>query len=63
MSNKDHAKNRGNDGTDNTRHKGESQQSLQKGAESVAKHNTGKHRKDESEGAEKNTTKSGENSI
>jgi hypothetical protein len=63
MSNKDHAENRGNDGTETTRHKGESQQSHQKGAKSVAKRDTGKHKRDESDGAEKNTTKKGSNSI
>ena len=59
---KDHSGNKGNDGT-TTRHKGESQQSHQKGAESVSKQDTGKHTKDESGGAEHNTTKKGANSI
>lgn len=46
-----------------TRHKGESQQSTQKGAESVSHNKSGKHRKDESEGADRNTTKKQGNSI
>lgn len=54
--------NEGLDGS-TTKHKGESQQSHQKGAKSVAKHETGKHKKDESDGANKNTTKKGSNSI
>lgn len=52
----------GTDGS-TTRHKGESQQSGQKGAESVSNKGSGKHKKDESDGAEKNTTKKGANSI
>jgi hypothetical protein len=62
MSNKEHAKDQGLDGS-STKHKGESQQSHQKGAKSVAKHETGKHKKDESDGAERNTTKRQSNSI
>ncbi|HEX8460439.1 MAG TPA: hypothetical protein VF623_03380 [Segetibacter sp.] len=62
MSNKNHSDNQGNDGT-TTKNKGESQQSHQKGAKSVSKHDTGKHTKDESGGAGKNTTKKQENSI
>lgn len=59
---KDHAGSGGNDDTE-TRHKGESQQSHQKGAGSVSKRDTGKHTKDKSEGADKNSTKKGANSI
>jgi hypothetical protein len=62
MSNKDHVANRGHDDS-TTRYKGESQQSPQKGAKSVAKHDTGKHKADESDGAARNTTKKGSNSI
>jgi hypothetical protein len=62
MSNKEHAANEGLDGS-TTRHKGESQQSHQKGAKSVGSQDKGKHKKDESDGAEKNTTKKGANSI
>ena len=55
----------GSKGQDNTttKNKGESQQSNQKGAKSVAKHDQEKHTKDNSDGAEKNTTKKQENSI
>jgi len=60
--NRDHSGSRGNDNSI-TRHKGESQQSNQKGARSVSTQNTGKHMKDESHGSDKNTTKRGENSI
>lgn len=59
---KDHSGSKGNDGT-LTKHKGESQQSHQKGAESVSKQDTGKHTKDESHGASHNTTKKESNSI
>ena len=62
MSNKDNVGSQGNDGS-TTKNKGESQQSHQKGAESVSKQDTGKHKKDESDGAEKNTTKKQANSI
>jgi len=62
MSNKDHTASQGNDGT-TTNNKGESQQSHQKGAKSVSKHDTGKHKKDESDKAGKNTTKKQSNSI
>jgi hypothetical protein len=62
MSTKDNAGSKGQDGT-TTKHKGESQQSHQKGAESVGSQDKGKHKKDESDGAEKNTTKKGANSI
>lgn len=44
-------------------HKGESQQSAQKGARSVSKKGNGKHSKDESGGSRKNTTKKQQNSI
>jgi len=62
MSNKDNVANEGSDGT-TTENKGESQQSQQKGATSVSKKDTGKHKKDESDGADKNTTKKQSNSI
>jgi hypothetical protein len=62
MNNKDHAGSKGNGGTE-TKHKGESGQSKQKGAESISQQAAGKHRKDESDGAEKATTKKGSNSI
>lgn len=57
--------NSGNHGTDNTttKNKGESEQSHQKGAKSVSKKGSGKHTKDESGGAEHNTTKKQSNSI
>ena len=59
---KEHAGHEGTDGT-KTKHKGESQQSRQKGAESVSHQDAGKHTKDKSHGADKNTTKKGENGI
>jgi hypothetical protein len=62
MNNKDHSGSKGNDGS-TTKNKGESRQTPQKGAKSVAKHDTGKHTKDESGGAAKNTTKRNPNSI
>jgi hypothetical protein len=62
MSRRDNVGSRGTDGT-NTKNKGESQQSHQKGAKSVAAHNTGKHRADESEGASNNTTKKQSNAV
>ncbi len=60
--NKTNTGSRGNDGSE-TRNKGESMQNPQKGAQGVSNKRNGKHRKDESEGAEKNTTKKGGNSI
>ena len=62
MKQKNNTGSKGNDGT-TTKHKGESQQSQQKGAESVSNKGSGKHSKDESGGAEKNTTKKQQNSI
>ena len=59
---KDHAGREGNDGTE-TKNKGESQQSHQKGAASVSKQDAGKHTKDKSHGADENTTKRGANSV
>ncbi|TDH20645.1 hypothetical protein EXU57_21245 [Segetibacter sp. 3557_3] len=53
---------KGKDGT-TTNNKGESQQNPQKGAAGVSKKDTGKHKKDESDGADHNTTKKQENSI
>ena len=52
----------GNDGNA-TNNKGESTQSKQKGASGVSKKGAGKHTKDESSGAKKNTTKKQNNSI
>lgn len=46
-----------------SKNKGEREQSQQKGASSVSKKAKGKHLKDESGGAAKNTTKKQENSI
>jgi hypothetical protein len=62
MSNRENTGSRGNDGS-TTENKGESQQSKQKGAKSVASHDTGKHKKDNSDGADRNTTKKQSNSI
>lgn len=67
MSNKDHSGSRGSDGS-TTKSKGESQQTHQKGAKSVSKkdggkNTTGKHTKDQSGGADHNTTKKQENAI
>ncbi len=62
MSNKDNSGSKGQDGTI-TKNKGESQQSHQKGAKSVGSNSKGKHKKDESDGADKNTTKKQSNSI
>lgn len=62
MSNKDNTASKDSDGT-TTKNKGESQQSHQKGAKSVSKKDTGKHKKDESDGAEHNTAKKQQNSI
>ncbi len=52
----------GIDGT-KTKHKGESQESHQKGAPGVSDKSKGKHTKVESEGADHNTTKKQQNSI
>ena len=60
--NKNHTGEEGLDDT-KTKNKGESQQSHQKGAPSVSKHDAGKHKKDNSDGAEHNTTKKQGNSI
>ncbi len=60
--NKNHSGSKGNDGS-KTKHKGESQQSQQQGAPSVSKQDTGKHTKDESHGADHNTTKKQQNSM
>jgi hypothetical protein len=62
MNKKDNSGNMGSDGTA-TRHKGESTTSKQKGAPSVGNKDAGKHTKDESGGAKKNTTKKQQNSI
>jgi hypothetical protein len=61
MSTKNNTGNRGKDGA-KTRNKGESQRTNQKGALSVPS-NKGKHKKDDSDGAERNTTKKQANSI
>jgi hypothetical protein len=52
----------GQDGS-TTKNKGESQQSHQPGAKSVAKHDQKKHKKDDSDASPHNTTKKQENSI
>ena len=62
MSKKEHVAHEGLDGS-TTKHKGESQASHQKGAESVSKQDAGKHKKDVSDGADKNSTKRGANSV
>jgi len=62
MSDKNHSGSQGLDGS-HTKHKGESQQSHQKGAKSVSAKDAGKHTKDESGGAKHNTTKKQQNSI
>jgi hypothetical protein len=62
MSKKANSGSRGIDDSQTT-HKGESQQSKQQGAPSVSKKSKGKHTKDESGGAQKNTTKKQGNSI
>ena len=62
MSSKEHAGDKGLDGS-TTKNKGERQQSAQKGAESVSKQDAGKHKKDESDGADQNTTKKGANAV
>ena len=62
MSKKTNVGEAGVDGT-KTKHKGESQKSNQKGAPSVSNKTAGKHLKDESGGAEKNTTKKQQNGI
>ena len=62
MKQKNNSGSMGNDGSA-TKNKGESQQSQHKGASSVSKKASGKHTKDESHGAEKNTTKKQGNSI
>jgi hypothetical protein len=43
--------------------KGQPMQNNQKGSPEFSKRDTSKHRKDESEGADKNTTKKQQNSI
>jgi hypothetical protein len=68
MSNKSNSGNEGVDST-KTKHKGEIQQSQQKGAPSVSKKGSGKHFKDQSGSAAPNktnpdnTTKKQQNSI
>ena len=52
----------GIDGTE-TKNKGESQQSHQKGATSVSQQDSGKHTKDKSHGVDENSTKKGANSV
>lgn len=59
---KENTASQGQDGT-TTKNKGESQQSHQKGAKSVSQKDSGKHKKDESDGADHNTTKKQQNSI
>ena len=62
MSDKKNVGSKGIDGS-TTKHKGESQQSHQKGSSSVSKKTLPKHSKDNSDGAEHNTTKKQSNSI
>lgn len=62
MSKKEHTANEGLDGS-RTGNKGESQVSHQQGAKSVGNRDTGKHKKDESDGSDRNTTKKGANSV
>jgi hypothetical protein len=62
MKQKNNNGSQGQDGTA-TKHKGESQQTQHKGAPSVSKKGNGKHSKDESGGAQKNSTKKQSNSI
>jgi hypothetical protein len=61
-SRKDSSGYRGTDGSE-TRNKGERQQTQHQGAPSVSKKNQERHTKDQSEGADRNTTKKGPNSI
>lgn len=46
-----------------TPHKGQPSQNHQKGSPGVSRRDAGKHKKDESDGADKNTTKKQGNSI
>ena len=62
MSTKNNTGSKANDGG-TSKNKGEKEQSHQKGAPSVSNKKSGKHSKDESGGAEKNTTKKQQNSI
>lgn len=63
MSKNTNISDQGVDGT-RTKHKGESQQSHQKGAPSVSNKTAGKHLKDESgSGSDENTDKKHQNSI
>ena len=59
---KNNAGNQGQDGS-TSKHKGESQQSHQKGAQSVGSNSKGKHKKDKSDWAEHNSSKKQSNSI
>ncbi len=64
MSNsKNNTANKATDQTTTTKNKGESQPSNQKGAKSVSSKGTGKHKKDDSDGDTKQTTKKQSNSI
>lgn len=58
----DNIEQRGNDDSV-TKVKGESRQTEHKGAQSVSPQDHGRHRKDESDGADRNTTKKQSNSI
>jgi len=60
--NKQNSGSKGIDGT-TTKHKGESQQSHQQSATTVSDSSKGKHTKDQSGGADHNTTKKQQNSI
>ena len=55
--------NKKDNNADNKKNKGESRQNNQKGAIGISKHSKAKHRKDDSDGAERNTTKKQSNSI
>ena len=59
---KTHSGERGHDGS-KTKNKGEGEESKQKGATSVSHDKAGTRRKDESHGADENTTKKQSNSI
>ena len=62
-SHKKHGPSDGDIRPDQTKHKGQELQSEQKGAKAMDRHDAGKHKKDDSDGAEKNTTKKQENSV
>jgi hypothetical protein len=63
MSNRKTGPSAGDIRQDQKKHKGQELQSHQKGAPAMNRKDAGKHEKDDSEGAEQNTTKKQENSI